>query len=70
MIARRMKHNHTRWSMRGGNHLAKIITKKCSEKLGDVTSGLEHPVFEKIKAEELGGDSHVGKSAPKRRKRV
>ncbi len=25
IIARRMKHNHTSWSIRGGNHLAKIL---------------------------------------------
>ena len=30
VIAKRMKHNHTSWSKRGGNHLAKILAKKCS----------------------------------------
>ena len=33
IVARRMKHNHTSWSIRGGNHLAK----KCSGKLYEVT---------------------------------
>lgn len=33
VIARRMKHNHTSWSKCGGNHLAKILAKKCSGKL-------------------------------------
>lgn len=33
VIAKRMKDNHTSWSKRGGNHLAKILAKKCSGKL-------------------------------------
>ena len=28
VIAKRMKHNHTSWSKRGWNHLAKILAKK------------------------------------------
>ena len=31
IIARRMKHNHTSWSIRGGNHLAKILAKNVQE---------------------------------------
>ena len=53
VIARRMKHNHTSWSMRGGNHLTKILAKKCSGKLEEVTKALEVPVFEAAKIEEL-----------------
>lgn len=45
----RMKHNHTRWSKRGGNHLAK----KCSGKIQDVTERFITPVFEKETVEEL-----------------
>ena len=37
VIARRMKHNHTSWSKQGGNHLAKILAKKCSGRLYEVT---------------------------------
>lgn len=36
VIARRMKHNHTSWSIKGGNNLAKILAKKCSGKLNEV----------------------------------
>jgi len=56
IIARRMKHNHTSWSIRGGNHLAKILAKKCSGKLYEVTEKLSIPVFEKEKLEEIKGD--------------
>lgn len=56
IIARRMKHNHTSWSIRGGNHLAKILAKKCSGKLYEITEQLRIPVFEKEKLEEIKGD--------------
>lgn len=56
VIAKRMKHNHTSWSKRGGNHLAKILAKKCSGKLYEVTEKLKHPVFEEEKVEELYGE--------------
>ncbi len=45
IVARRMKHNHTSWSIRGGEHLAKILAKKCSGKLYEVTERLRLPVF-------------------------
>ncbi len=56
IIARRMKHNHTSWSIKGGNHLAKILAKKCSGKLYEVTEKLRIPVFEEEKLEEIKGD--------------
>jgi len=56
IIARRMKHNHTSWSIKGGNHLAKILAKKCSGKLYEVTGKLRIPVFEEEKLEEIKGD--------------
>lgn len=56
IIARRMKHNHTSWSISGGNHLAKILAKKCSGKLYEVTEQLRIPVFEEEKPEEIKGD--------------
>ena len=65
VIARRMKHNHTSWSVRGGNHLAKILAKKCSGKLEDVTRGLECPVFEEGKIEELYGEILMSAKAPR-----
>ena len=55
IIARRMKHNHTSWSINGGNHLAKILAKKCSGKLYEVTERLKVPVFEEEKIEEITG---------------
>lgn len=46
IIAKRMKHNHTSWSKRGGNNMAKILAKKCSGKLYEIMEKLKHPVFE------------------------
>ena len=56
IIARRMKHNHSSWSIKGGNHLAKILAKKCSGKLYEVTEKLHIPVFEEEKLEAIKGD--------------
>lgn len=56
VIAKRMKHNHTSWSRRGGNHLAKILAKKCSGRLYEVTERLRRPLFEEEKVEELYGE--------------
>lgn len=44
IIAKRMKNNHTSWSYRGGNNLAKILAKKCSGKLGEVFEKIDIPV--------------------------
>ncbi len=66
VIARRMKHNHTSWSRRGGNHLSKILAKKCSGKLYEVTEKLKRPVFEEEKVEELYGEILMSAKAPKR----
>ena len=46
IIAKRMKHNHTSWSIKGGNNLAKILAKKCSGRLNEVASKLKLPVFD------------------------
>lgn len=56
VIAKRMKHNHTCWSIKGGNNLAKILAKKCSGKLNEVAAELKMPVFEKAVAEEIEKD--------------
>jgi hypothetical protein len=66
VIARRMKHNHTCWSRRGGNHLAKILAKKCSGKLDEVTKKLKRPVFQKDVVEELGNDILLSTKVPKK----
>lgn len=66
VIARRMKHNHTCWSRRGGNHLAKILAKKCSGKLEEVTRKLQRPVFEEEVVEELWNDILLSAKVPKR----
>ena len=66
VIAKRMKHNHTSWSKRGGNHLAKILAKKCSGKLYEVTEKLKRPIFEEEKVEELYGEILMSAKAPKR----
>lgn len=66
VIARRMKHNHTSWSRQGGNHLAKILAKKCSGKLYEVTERLKRPAFEEEKVEELYGEILMSAKAPKK----
>lgn len=66
VIARRMKHNHSSWSRRGGNHLAKILAKKCSGKLYEVTEKLKRPVFEEEQVEELYGEILMSAKAPKK----
>lgn len=66
VIARRMKHNHTSWSRRGGNHLAKILAKKCSGKLYEVTERSRKPVFEEEKVEELYGEILMSAKVPKK----
>ena len=66
VIAGRMKHNHTSWSRSGGNHLAKILAKKCSGKLYEVTEKLKRPVFEEEKVEELYGEILLSAKAPKK----
>lgn len=66
VIAKRMKHGHRSWSRRGGNHLAKILAKKCSGKLYEVTERLRSPVFEEEKVEELYGEILMSAKAPKK----
>lgn len=66
VIAKRMKHNHTSWSKRGGNHLAKILAKKCSGKLYEVTERLRRPLFEEEKIEELYGEILMSAKTPKK----
>lgn len=66
VIAQRMKHNHTSWSIRGGNHLAKILAKKCSGKLEEVTKELAQRIFEETKVEELYGEILMSAKAPKK----
>lgn len=53
IIAHRMKHRHGAWSIRGGNHLAKILAKKHMGRLYEVTDRLKVPLFEKEKMESI-----------------
>ena len=66
VIAKRMKHGHRSWSRRGGNHLAKILAKKCSGKLYEVTERLMRSVFEEEKVEELYGEILMSAKTPKK----
>ena len=66
VIAKRMKHNHTSWSKQGGNHLAKILAKKCSGKLYEVTERLKKPLFEEEKVEELYTEILSSNKVPKK----
>lgn len=65
IIARRMKHNHTSWSIRGGNHLAKLLAKKCSGRLEEVTEKFKKELFEEQAAAELIGEILHPGSVPK-----
>lgn len=56
VIARRMKHNHSSWSIKGGNNLSKILAKKCSGRLNEVASKLRMPVFEDTVVEQIEKD--------------
>jgi hypothetical protein len=64
VIAKRMKHNHTSWSRSGGNNLSKILSKKCSGKLNEVTERMKKPLFEAEKVEELEGNIIMAGSMP------
>lgn len=66
IIARRMKHNHTSWSKQGGHHLAKILAKKCSGRLHEVTERLRRPLFEEETVEELSAEILTAGRAPKK----
>lgn len=66
VIARRMKHNHTCWSRRGENHLAKILAKKCSGKLSEVTKKLQISVFQEKVVEDIWEDILLSAKAPKK----
>lgn len=52
-IAKRMKHNHSSWSYRGGNHLAKILARKCSGRLNEVAAKLKLSKFESQQVETI-----------------
>lgn len=64
IIAKRMKHGHRSWSIAGGNHLAKILAKKCIGKLYEVTERMRRPVFEEEKVEELYGEILTAAQVP------
>ena len=66
IIARRMKHGHRSFSIRGGNHLAKILAKKCSGKLYEVTERLKEPILEQEKTELICEEILTASKAPKK----
>ena len=53
IIAHRMKGRRCSWTLKGGNHLAKILAKKQMGRLYEVTERLKKPLFEKEKVEEI-----------------
>ena len=61
-----MKHNHTSWSKAGGNNLAKILAKKCSGKLYEVTEKFRKPVFEEERTSKLYENILMSAKAPKK----
>ena len=66
IVAKRMKHNHTTWSKRGANNLAKLLAKKCEGKLHEVTAKLHRPLFEEDKTGELLGEILTAAKVPKK----
>ncbi|OUQ21692.1 ISLre2 family transposase [Lachnoclostridium sp. An14] len=66
IIARRMKHGHRSFSIRGGNHLAKILAKKCSGKLYEVTERLKKPILEQEKTELICEEILTAAKAPRK----
>lgn len=66
IIARRMKHNHTSWRKRGGNNLAKILAKKCSGKLYEVTEKMKRTVFTEELVTEIYEPILLSAKAPKK----
>ena len=52
IIVRRMKHNHSCWSEKGVNNLAK----KCSGKLNEIVAKLKMPVFEQSIVQKIESD--------------
>lgn len=65
-IAKRMKHNHTCWSYRGGNHLAKILAKKCSGRLDEVSAKLKSPRFEIQEVQKIQKEIQAAGRVPKK----
>ena len=66
IIAKRMKHGHRSFSIRGGNHLAKILAKKCSGKLYEVTERLKKPILEQEKTELICEEILTAAKAPRK----
>ena len=66
IVASRMKHNHTSWSIAGGNNIAKLLTKKCEGRLGEVIDRVRKPLFEEEKTEELLGQVLPARQNPER----
>lgn len=64
IIARRMKHNHASWSIRGGNNLAKILAKKGSGRLGEVADKLKTGRFDREVTEEIEHNILSAEKAP------
>ena len=66
IIAKRMKHNHTTWSISGANNLAKLLAKKCEGRLDEVAGWIRKPMFEEEKTEELLGTVLPSRENPER----
>lgn len=66
VIAKRMKRGHRTWSLAGGNRLAKILAKKCSGRLHEVTERLQRAIFEEEKIEEIKGEILMSGQVAKR----
>ena len=66
IIARRTTYGHRSFSIRGGNHLAKILAKKCSGKLYEVTERLKKPILEQEKTELICEEILTAAKAPRK----
>lgn len=65
VIARRMKHNHSSWSRKGGDNLASILAKKCSGRLDEVSGKAETPIFSTADEEDIMGKVIMSCKVPK-----
>lgn len=61
-----MKNSHSSWSKRRGNHLSKILAKKYSDKLNEMTDKQKRPMSKERKIKELYEEILMSAKAPKK----
>lgn len=64
IIAKRMKHNHTVWTIKGGNNLAKILAMKSCGRLWEVADKLKTGSFDPKILDEAGPKGFTPRQVP------